>query len=209
MGEIATGVFPSHSGYRASMRMERLLADLEAAEAARRAAQARLEIAEGVRAERATVSLPERLGAAIGSTVDVTAAGHRVKGLLAEVGHGWVAIDRAARLSPVMGTEDLVHAGVDVIATDKIESIAGLGPAHVRDDSPTVGRTWGSLLRAIARSRTTLVWRTASGQQHTGIIDAVGSDHAVLRRGAGGPIVVTTQSLACIEVGARRGEDYA
>lgn len=201
---------PSRVGrYRAGMRMDRLLADLEAAEAARRAAQARLDMAEGVRAERASVPFADRLRAGVGGQVEVVVSGHPVRGVLVEVGLGWVAVDRAARGVPVLGIDDLVQIGVVVAALDVIESVAGLGPAHAPDDGPAVGRSWGSLLRAVARSRTTVVWRCRSGQRHTGIIDAVGVDHAVLRRSAGGPLIVTTQELACVEIGARRGEDYA
>lgn len=191
------------------MRMDRLLADLEAAEAARRAAQMRLDVAEGVRAERASVCLVDRLRAGIAARVEIVVSGHPVRGLLTEVGHGWVTIDRSARGAPVMGMDDLVQAGVVVVSVDAIEGVSGLGPAHSPGEDSPVGRTWGALLRAVARSRTTVVWRCRSGQRHTGIIDAVGVDHVVLRRAAGGPLMVATQEVACVEIGARRGEDYA
>ncbi|QEH93680.1 hypothetical protein FV141_09195 [Dermacoccus abyssi] len=190
------------------MRMDRLLADLEAAEAARRAAEKRLEIAEGVRAERAAVTLEDRLRGALGSAVEVVAAGHPVRGRLVEVGSGWVALDRSSREAVVLGVDDLARPGSVIVATAAIESVTGLRATHVKDEAPSVGRTWGSVLRAIGRSRATVVWRTTVGNEFTGLVDAVGVDHAVVRRSAGSPVVLTTQAVACVEVGARRGEDY-
>jgi hypothetical protein len=188
--------------------MDRLLADLEAAEAARRAAQRRVEIAEGVRAERAAVTLEDRLRGSLGSDVEVVAAAHPVRGRLVEVARGWIALDRSTRKDVVLGVDDLARPGSVVVATAALESATGLRASHHKDDAPSVGRTWGSLLRALARSRVTVVWRTTSGNEFTGLVDAVGVDHAVVRRSAGTPVVLTTQAVACIEVGARRGEDY-
>lgn len=190
------------------MRMDRLLADLEAAEAARRAAQRRVEIAEGVRAERAAVTLEDRLRGSLGSDVEVVAAAQPVRGRLVEVARGWIALDRSTRKDVVLGVDDLARPGSVVVATAALESATGLRASHHKDDAPSVGRTWGSLLRALARSRATVVWRTTSGNEFTGLVDAVGVDHAVVRRSAGTPVVLTTQAVACIEVGARRGEDY-
>ena len=51
------------------MRMERLLADLEAAQEAQERAEARAEVAESVRVEHAGVTLVDRLRAGIGSVV--------------------------------------------------------------------------------------------------------------------------------------------
>lgn len=137
------------------MRMDRLLADLEAAETARLEAERRAERAEGVRAERAILTIADRLRAAVGAdrAVTVVVHGHPCRGRVVEVGEGWVAIDRGLG-APVLDVTDLVRPGVQLVALEGVETVTGLSSRTTGDDSPAIGRSWGAVLRAAARART-------------------------------------------------------
>lgn len=188
------------------MRMERLLADLEAAEAARAQAQARLDVAEGVRAERASVVLADRLRAAENVEISVIAAGAQVRGRVRDVGIGWVVLDRGLDPAPSLGVEDLVRPGMQAVALEAIDTVTGLPRTFRPDDAPAVGRTWGSLFRAAARSRVPVAVRTRFGLSESGVVGAVSADHLVMRRRAGDDLLVTFAALAHVDLCAGRAD---
>lgn len=179
--------------------MDRMLADLEAAQRAEAAAQERRERVDEVRVERAKVRLEDRLRAAVGCVVRVETAVAAVPGCMLEVGSGWCAIDTVNRTVAVQGLEDLVRPGITFVDLGSIEGVLGVGPRHVSDDAPDIGRSWNSLLRRVARSRTFVTWRTAGGAACTGLVDAVSEDHVLLRERSGQTRALTTSALAVLE----------
>lgn len=187
------------------MRMDRLLADLEAADTARLQAERRAERAECVRAERATVTIADRLRAAIGTdrAVTVVVHGHQCRGRVLEVGAGWAAIDRGLG-APVLDVTDLVRPGVQLVALEGVETVTGLSSRIAGDDAPAVGRGWGAVLRAAARARTAAAWRTRSGSTFAGTIEAVGADHVVVRRPGDLGVVVAYSGISVVEPAAGR-----
>lgn len=180
------------------MRIEALLADLEAQHAAAERHELRAEVAQGVRAERARITTRQRLDAALGRPVVVSAAGVDVAGTLAEIGDGWLAIS-ADRETTAASLMDIVRPGMRVIAIDAIESVTGLGrlSGPSEPQAPRLGMGWGAILRAVAQGRSAVAWRTRTGAVHTGVIQAVGKDHVILTK-AGSEDVVLTVSGLCV-----------
>ena len=182
--------------------MERLLADLEAAQEAQERAEARAEVAESVRVEHAGVMLVDRLRAGIGSVVALSVGTETLRGHLLDVGEGWLALDRDG-VHAVHGVDDLVRAGLRLVPVNAIACVSGLGRPHVAADGSSIGRGWSSVLRAMARSRAPLAWHRLGGQTIVGTIDAVSADHVVLTpaRGAAS-LVLPLAHLAWIDVNA-------
>ena len=146
-------------------RWEQLFADLEAQLAAGRADEARWDVAELTRAERARVGVADRLRAASGSRLRVvTADGEAVDGVVAEAAPTWVLLD-------------LGGGRRAVVPTRAISSIEGLAPRV----APPAGRTesalgLGHVMRALARDRVVATVRTVAGSR-TGRLERVGADH--------------------------------
>lgn len=177
--------------YGSAVRWDELFADLEAQLAAARVGEARAELSELVRAERATVHLADRLRATRGQPVrlhvgdlpgDPDAV---VGGVLVEVGAGWVlVVEHGARqaLVPLVG----------------VEAVEGLAP-HVSPAPSEVERRLGLgvALRALGRDRAEVQVHTR-GRTVAGRIDRVGADHLDLapERGA----AVWTVPLAAVRV---------
>ena len=146
-------------------RWEQLFSDLEAQLAAGRADEARWDVAELTRAERARVSLSDRLRAASGARLRVvTTPDEPLEGVVTEVGPHWVLLD-------------LGGGRRAVVPTAAVRTVEGLGP-HA---APPAGRTesalgLGHVLRALARDRVVVTVSTGAGTL-SGRLDRVGADH--------------------------------
>ena len=146
-------------------RWDRLFADLEHQLAAERARDARWEVADMVRTERAGVTLADRVRDAVGSTLRVhVAAEGVVDGVLVDAAAQWLLLDVG------QGRRALVPTGAVLVAE-------GLG----RRSAPPAGRvesalSLGHVLRALGRDRSVVTVRTAAGEV-VGRIDGVGADH--------------------------------
>lgn len=189
------------------MRIERLLADLEAAATARERVESRAEVADAVRVESARVTVADRLRAGIGSEVALGVDGEVIAGRLLDVGDGWAAVSRVPGVRPAQATDDLVRPGTRLVSLPAITSVSGLGRSHLADEGPAAGRGWSSVLRAVAQARAPIAWRCRGGESHAGLIDAVGADHVVLAVEATGRLtrIVTLAELAWIDVAPSRG----
>lgn len=187
----ATMLSPGARPYGSAVRWDELFADLEAQLVAARADEARAELSELVRAERATVQLADRLRATRGRPVrlhvgdlpgDPDAV---VGGVLTEVGAGWVLV-----LEPGSRQALVPLVGVEVVE--------GLAP-HVSPAAGEVERRLGLgvALRALGRDRVEVRVHTR-GRAVTGRIDRVGADHLDLAPDRGG--AVWTVPLAAVRV---------
>ncbi|UZN01878.1 hypothetical protein [Cellulomonas sp. S1-8] len=149
-------------------RWEQLFSDLEAQLAAGRADEARWDVAELTRAERARVTLTDRLRGAIGTRLRVvTAHGEPLEGLVTEAAAQWLLLDLGAGRRAV-------------VPTAAVRSVDGLGPRA----APPAGRLesalgLGHVLRALARDRVVVTVRTDAGTL-AGRLDRVGADHVDL-----------------------------
>lgn len=146
------------------MRWELLFADLEAyAEAAERAAFD-ADVADRGRAERAVLTLADRLRGHLGGELAFRLlTGDRVRGLLVDVGGDWVLLDDGGSVVLPLGAV----AGVDGLS---------------RSASPATGvlaRTVriGVVLRRLARDRVPVRLTLLDGTALTGTVDRVGADH--------------------------------
>jgi hypothetical protein len=149
----------------ATRRWEDLFGDLEAQLAAGRAEEARWDVAELTRAERARVLLADRMRAATGARLRVVVArDEALDGTVVEAAAQWLLLDVGSGRRAV----------VPVAAVRWVE---GLGP-HV---APPSGRLesalgLGHVLRALARDRVVATVRTDAGTV-AGRLDRVGADH--------------------------------
>lgn len=177
--------------YGSAVRWDELFDDLEAQLRAARADEARGELGELVRAERATVQLVDRLRATRGRPLRVHVgdlAGERdavVAGELVEVGPDWMlVVEPSAR-----------HALVPLGAVQALVGVVG----HISPTGAEVERRLrlGSTLRALGRDRAEVQVHT-SGRTLVGRIDRVGADHIDV--GAGGGAPVWTVPLAALRV---------
>lgn len=149
------------------MRWDRLFADLEGQLAAGERRELDDEVAERTRRERALVTLPARLGAAVGSPVRVDlVGGARVEGRISDLGEDWLLVAGSS------GRELLVPlAGVATVS---------VGPSPVPGTRPLGARRFGLgyALRALSRDRATVaVTLVGGGTPLVGTVDAVGADH--------------------------------
>lgn len=156
--------------YREQMRWEALFADMEAQLDAARTADLVVEVAELTRAERATVSLFDRLRAARGEPLTVrTHGGEQVTGVLRDAATQWILLDAQGRSS-------LVPLGA-------VTAVRGL-TRHSAGAAGVVERrlTLGHALRALARDRA-VVQVVTDGGELTGRVERVGADHLDLAVG--------------------------
>jgi hypothetical protein len=183
------------------MRWEGLFADLEGQLAAEQRRERDDEVAERTRRERALVTLPARLAAAVGAPVRIILVGGRqVDGDLEDLGEDWVLVRM-----PVDAHEVLMPLAAVV-------TLRSLGP-----ESTTArgARRFGLgyALRALSRDRATVVISlVGDGPRLLGTIDAVGADHLDLaehpdglpRRRENVRAVATVPFAALIAVESRR-----
>jgi hypothetical protein len=152
-------------GYAVRVRWRRLFEDLDTQAAALEDAELRSEIADRTRAELASVPLARRLHSALGSTVELRLLGDAVvRGLLSGWGPDWLLVEA--------GDEVLVSMGA-VVAAGRLGSaasaVAGIGLVESRTSITSV-------LRAIARDRSTVAVRLVDSSQLIGTPDRVGAD---------------------------------
>ncbi len=148
------------------MRWTQLFDDLEARlEAEERTAQEG-EIADLVRAERARLSVRERLAAHLGEelTWSFVSDASALAATLADVGADWVLLTGA--------NGDLL------VPFDALQSIDGLS-RFTAPEPGEVARRLGIrvILRGLSRDRSPVAVRLRGGQQIIGTIDRVGADH--------------------------------
>ncbi|HET7819922.1 MAG TPA: hypothetical protein VFL10_00210 [Ornithinibacter sp.] len=183
------------------MRWEGLFADLEGQLAAEQRRERDDEVAERTRRERALVTLPARLAAAVGAPMRISlSGGHQVDGALQDLGEDWVL---------VRTTPDAHEVLVPIAAVVTLRSL-GSQSAPAR----TARRFGlGYALRALSRDRATVVVSVhGDGPRLLGTIDAVGADHLDLaehldglpRRRENVRAVATVPFAALVAVESRR-----
>ena len=145
------------------MRWQALFADLELQIDAAQAQERLGEVPELTRAERAGVTLLDRLRAHSGQVTVTVHGGERVRGSLMDVGPQWVLMADGPR-------EHLVP-------TWAIALVAGLGDLSAPAPGVVGSRLrLGHALRAVARDRSVVRALTTAGAV-VGRVDAVGTDH--------------------------------
>lgn len=170
----------------------RLEADLALRAAGISAAETDARRAELLRAERAAVTLADRLRAA-GGPVAVTVAGTRITGEVLDVGADHVRLR-------VDATECWVAAEAGV-------TWEGLGRAHAPASRVASAWTLAAALRRLAADRADVAVVRRDGRTLVGRVESVGRDHADLRvdaATAGREGAVLTVPIAAIAV-LRRG----
>ncbi|NYI57504.1 hypothetical protein [Cellulomonas soli] len=153
------------------MRWEQLFDDFEGQIRASRMADARAEVADLVRAERAGILLADRLRAALGRELRLEVDGvDPVEGVLLDATREWLLLATSAVRRALVPTATLVAvAGLDphvAPAPGQVEARIGLGHA----------------LRALARDRAA-VRVDVAGRCWLGRVERVGSDHVDLSVG--------------------------
>lgn len=154
------------------MRWDQLFEDLEAQQAEWERRERETEAAEHTRAERARVTLGDRLAADVGRGVRVRLRGvGRLQGRLVDVGPDWLLLhdlhqpDHQERL----------------VVLDGLLAVEGL-TGRV-DDRPR-RRSLRQALRAISRDRSRVRVHDQEGEHLSGTIDRVLADHLDLARHA-------------------------
>lgn len=178
----------------AVMRMDRVLTDLEAQHYAQAERQRRAAVREGVIEHRANAKLISRIAGNLGRRLTVSVGGVSVQGTLVECGHDWCALSRSADAVPILNAADLIRPGVLLVPLHAVESIAGLGNSIVTGDQQGM-LTAADVLRLWGQARVRTAWRTRSGDVPTGLIAAVGSDHIMMRQGAGEHVLLPLEAL--------------
>lgn len=155
--------------YRGSMRWDDLFADLEAQLDAADAAALGAQVSELTRAERASITLVDRLRGSQGARVDVhlahadrTGGADVVRGVVVDVAEQWVLLEDGPwqHLVPLVG---VAHAG-------------GLRPRASPGGGVLRRLGLGHALRALARDRVAVRVDTTGGLV-VGRIEVVGSDY--------------------------------
>lgn len=160
----------AHPAYSGRMRFERIFEDLEGQFAHHREEEIRAVSEELTRAERARLTLADRLRGAQQRRLTLhLATAVRVAGIVQEVGPDWVVLSDGA------GT---ARAVVPLAAVGVID---GLSPrARPAEESLLSPLGLGAVLREIARDRSVVRCETTAGTL-VGRIAAVGADSLDLR----------------------------
>lgn len=174
-------------------RWEVLFADLEAQLAAHEQVARDGEVAELTRAEQASITLTDRLRAAVGSPVGLELGdGETVAGTLRTVATSWVLLEgRGARGV----TEHLVPVAA-------VGAVTGLSRQSVPSTSRLDALGLGSALRALQRDRARVVVRTQGGQA-AGRLARVGLDHLDLEETDRVPVRLRTVPFAAVRCVSR------
>ncbi len=145
------------------MRWHSLFEDLEAQLEREEIAGLHAEVAERVRAERATVGLADRLLVHLGSQLALTLPRGTVSGVVTDVAPQWVLLreDRTPVLVPAAAVV-AAHGLARAVAPEPGTVLRRLGLGHA--------------LRALARDRAPVTVH-AGRERLTGTIDRVGADH--------------------------------
>ncbi len=146
------------------MRWDRLFEDLEAAGEAERRAAFEAEVAERTRAERAALTVADRLRASRGREVGLRlTGGESISGRVEQVGATWIALDSAG---PVL---------VPLAAVAAVSGLATTGAGDAGPPALQVPLT--VVLRRIARDRSAVRLQLRGGAVIEGTLDRVGADH--------------------------------
>lgn len=147
------------------MRFERIFEDLEGRFAHHEQQEMRAVSEDLTRAERAQLTLVDRLRGASGAALTVHLGPHmRVAGTVEDMGVDWLLLRETAGSALVL------------VPTARIALVEGLvARARPADESPLRGIGLGAVLRRIARDRATVRVETTIGSL-TGRIAAVGAD---------------------------------
>lgn len=156
--------------YGGGVRWEALFADLEAQLEAAEAAGRGVDVADLIRAERATVTVVDRLRGSCGAVVTLeVGAGETVSGTLLDVAEQWALIGDGARRA--------------LVPVRAVVTVRGLGPYAAPDGGEVLRRLGlGHVLRALARDRASVRVLT-SGAEIVGRVEQVGADHLDLAVG--------------------------
>ncbi|MEP7764120.1 hypothetical protein [Sanguibacter sp. 25GB23B1] len=179
------------------MRWEMLFADLAGQLTVVEALELDSAVADLTRAETATISLEDRIRAAVGRPLQLLLVGGLdLHGELRETSSEWLLLVAAGRevLVPLSAVESLRGLGVR----------AAPGPGSPGAGRPSSVLSLGHALRGIARDRTVVRVRTPH-REYVGRINRVGRDHLDVvgvpldGRGGAGPgdvVVVAFASIA-------------
>lgn len=173
------------------MRWERLFEDLEAQLAAAQAHEARVDLVELVRAERAGVRLADRLRASIGLSLRVQVGSVPgepdavVAGDLVDMGADWLLLAERA-------------AGRALVPLVAVQAVGGLAPYVAPEETSAVARLGlPSALRALSRDRVEVAVSTGS-RTIVGRLDRVGADHVDVTASTGPPWTVPVAALRVV-----------
>lgn len=144
------------------MRWDRLFDDLEAQLDAQARLERDAEVADRTRAERARITLGERLVGALGDELTLHLRGRTsLTGVLEDTGEGWLLVlDRGRSV---------------LVVSAAVVGVHGLRRAP-RDDTRARRFGVGYALRVISRDRRPVVVTDIDGTAAHGTIDAVGAD---------------------------------
>ena len=144
------------------MRWEKLFDDLEAQLAAESRLELDAEVADRTRAERAKVTLVERLVGSLGSSVEVQLlGGQRAGGSVADVGRDWLVLEGAS--------------GPTLVPTGALVAVHGVA-RRPRSDASARRLGLGYALRGVSRDRRPVHVLDTGGGRTSGTIDGVGAD---------------------------------
>lgn len=170
-------------------RFDRLLGDVEAADAGARLHERHGEFGDLVAEAFADSALQSRLAGALGSHIELDAAGERIVGRLDRVGEGWCAL------------EDVGPVVVSLSALDRVRLRT---PAH-RAPGRMSALSIASALRDLAQRRSPcrIHGMRTSGAAGTGItvegvLDAVARDYVQVRRGGGAFDLIPIGAIALV-----------
>jgi len=155
------------------MRWEGLFADLEAQAEAAQAADLAAEVAERTRGERARILLADRLRAALGAQVMLSAV-QPLEGQLRAVGPDWLLLAERSSLTTV---------GVEVLLPlSGLLWLQGIPLASAAPTGGVVARRLDlrSALGGLVRDRAPLDVVLRDGSELHGILDRVGADYVEL-----------------------------
>lgn len=180
------------------MKSDDFLTDLEAAAAAQHARAQLAQVRSQVRQQRLGATQTSRLAASLGTPLSLWAGGYELTGTLIEVGDDWLALARTHQV--VTSVADLSRAGTQIIRLAHVDSVAGLGKTFATDGDLAPPIALEQVFVALGRARSSVSWRTASGQSYAGTIDGVGADHVMLRRTQGDVVMLANTALVTLRV---------
>ena len=173
------------------VRWERLFADLEAQLAATQAQEARVGLAQLVRAERASTRLADRLRASVGLSLRVQVGplpgdpDAAVVGDLLDLGVDWVLVAEGM-------------AGRALVPLAAVQAVTGLAPYAAPPQADPRSRLGLShALRALSQDRATVAVSTPA-RTLVGRLDRVGADHVEVTAPPGPPWTVPIAALRVV-----------
>lgn len=149
------------------MRWDQLFADLEAQAYAASTRERAAQVDERARAELARVTMADRLVPSVGTVLTVHCDGDvRVVGTVARVGRDWLLLDEGSGREAVLNLASVL-------------TVAGLGRAAAAAGTTSAVESrlaLRSVLRAVARDRSSVRVHLVDASTIEGTIDRVGAD---------------------------------